>query len=478
MRPTRLRALGVLLSTALGVIACGDGGNGGGMTAGIDRGGITIAQGPITGFGSVIVNGVRWSTTGATILVDGATATEADLAIGQVVRVEGTLDAGGTTGTARSISFDDNVTGPIGSIDLANERFAVLGQIVQTSAATSFDDSIVPRGLEGLAIGDVVEVSGLVAADGVINATRIERSAAADELEVRGEVSGLDSGAQHFRINELEVDYSAAQLEDFPASGPAEGDLVEVRGTLDGEGTLIATRVEREDRTLRGDEDDEADFEGLVTRFVSATDFDVAGQPVTTNAATEFRDGTADDLVLGVNVEVEGEFDNSGRVVAEKVEFRRSAEVRIEALVDSIDTDADTLVVLGVTVRATAATRFEDHSDADLERFGIDDLHAGDFVEIRAYSDGDALIATRIERDDTDDEVELRGRASEVAAPTFRVAGVTVETTPETEFELDDERIDGATFFAEADGRIVKVDGQWNGTTLTAEEAEIEEDED
>jgi hypothetical protein len=483
MTPTRLPALGASIFTALTVIACGSGGGGGGggvPTAGIDRGGITIAQGPITGFGSVIVNGVRYSTTGANILVDGVTATEADLAVGQVVRVEGTVDTGGTTGTARSVRFDDDVTGPIQSIDLASGRLVVLGQPVQTGAATSFDDSIVPRGLEGLAVGDHVEVSGLVAANGVINATRIERSAAAGELEVRGTVSNLDAGVQRFEINELAVDYSAAQLADLQPGGPANGDLVEVHGTLDAAGTLVATRVEGEDRALDGGEDDEADLEGLVTRFASVTDFDVAGQSVTTNAATEFRDGTAADLALGVDVEVEGEFDASGRVVADKIEFRRTADakVRIAGLVEQVDSSAGTLVVLGLTVRTNAVTRFEDHSDADLERFGIGDLRAGDFVEIRAHDDGGTLIATRVERDEPDDEVELRGRASDLAAPTLRVAGVTIETTSETEFERDDERIDASTFFAEADGRIVKVDGQWDGSTLTADEAEIEENED
>jgi hypothetical protein len=479
MRPTRVSALGACVFTALAVMACGGGGSGG-MTAGIDRGGITIAQGPITGFGSVIVNGVRFSTTGATILVNGAAATEADLAIGQVVRVEGTVDAGGTTGTARSVSFDDNVTGPIESIDLASGRLVVLGQPVQTGPATSFDDSIVPRSLEGLAVADRIEVSGLVAADGVINATRIERSAAADDLEVRGTVSGLDAGAQRFDINELEVDYSAAQLEDFPAGGPADGDLVEVHGTLDVGGTLVASRVERKDQTLPGDDDDHADLEGLVTRFVSATDFDVAGQPVTTNTATEFRKGTAANLALGVNVEVEGDFDGSGRVVADKIEFRRAAdaEIRIDAFVDDVDSSAGTLVVLGVTVRTDAVTRFEDHSEARLKGFAIGDLRAGDFVELRAYDDGGTLIATRLERDDPEDEVEVRGRASDLAAPTFRVAGVAVETTPGTEFEREDEAIDASTFFDEADGRVVKVDGQWDGSTLTADKAEIEETDD
>ncbi len=134
------------------IVACGsDSGSdsGAGTTAGIDRGGITIAQGPITGFGSVIVNGVRYATSGASIIVDGASATEADLAIGQVVRVEGSVDANGTTGTATTIIFDDDVEGPVQSIDLATGRIVVLGQPVQTSAATSFDDSITPRAWRG-----------------------------------------------------------------------------------------------------------------------------------------------------------------------------------------------------------------------------------------------------------------------------------------------------------------------------------------
>jgi hypothetical protein len=127
---------------------------------------------------------------------------------------------------------------------------------------------------------------------------------------------------------------------------------------------LVASRVERKDQALPGDEDDQADLEGLVTRFISATDFDVAGQPVTTDADTEFRKGSAANLALGVNVEVEGNFDGSGRVVADKIEFRRSAdaEIRIDGFVDEVDSSAGTLVVLGVTVRTDAVTRFEDHN--------------------------------------------------------------------------------------------------------------------
>ena len=137
---------------ALLVAGCGGGGGGGdgaggnNDTSGIDRGGIYLAQGPINGFGSVIVNGIRYSTGGAVITIDGRPGSESELKVGQVVRIEATLDASGTTGTAKTITFDDDVEGPVQSIDRAASRLVVLGQTIQVSAATSFGDSIVPRG--------------------------------------------------------------------------------------------------------------------------------------------------------------------------------------------------------------------------------------------------------------------------------------------------------------------------------------------
>ncbi|RXM07868.1 hypothetical protein EO238_29000, partial [Citrobacter sp. AAK_AS5] len=80
---------------------------------------------------------------------------------------------------------------------------------------------------------------------------------------------------------------------------------------------LVASRLEKHSSSLSGSSDDDADLEGLVTRFASATDFDVAGQAVTTTAATRYEGGSAADLALDVNVDVEGGFDSGGRIVAE-----------------------------------------------------------------------------------------------------------------------------------------------------------------
>jgi len=319
-------------------------------------------------------------------------------------------------------------------------------------------------------------VSGLVNADGRIAATRIERKPASATVEVKGSASAVDGNARRLRINLLTVDYSTAQLSNFAAGTPVNGDLVEAHGSLDAGGMLIATRLERRSASLEGTSDDSADLEGLVTRYVSSLDFDVAGQRVTTTATTVYEGGSAANLALGVNVEVEGGFAANASLVAARIEFRRESDVELAALVDSVNVAAGSLVVLGVTVRTNALTRFEDHSDADLPRFSLADLRVGDYVELSAYDDGGGLMASLLERDDADDRIEVEGPASAVAAPDFTIAGIRITTNDQTEFRNNDGgSISAATFFAAAAGREVKVRGALVGNTVLAEQAELED---
>jgi hypothetical protein len=297
-------------------------------------------------------------------------------------------------------------------------------------------------------------------------------------VEVTGFVTALDTVARRFRIGDLVVDYSTATLEDFGAAGPASGDLVEVKGReFLGDGALRAQEVEKEDgRDDGASSGDESELEGLVTRFASATDFDVAGRPVTTTAGTVFVGGTADNLGPDVKVEVEGGIDAGGVLVAVKVVFKRSGSVRLAAPVEAVDATAGTLRALGITIVVNSSTRVEDHEDDD-QFFSAADLRVGEWVEVCGYPDPTAssrMVATRLERDDAEDKVELRGPAGDLQQPAFRILGVSVETTPSTEFEDEEQSIDAATFFARANGLVVDVEGLWDGASLTADKAEIE----
>ena len=209
------------------------------------------------------------------------------------------------------------------------------------------------------------------------------------------------------------VSYASAQLNGFASGQPANGDRVEAFGSVDANGVLVATRVERESGGAAGNADEQADYEGLVTSFVSATDFAVAGQRVTTTASTTYEGGTASSLALDVPVEVEGRFNASGVIVATKVQFRRGSDTEFSGRVDSVNAAGNSLVVFGVTVRVNSLTRFEDHSGADVQRFSLANIAVGDYVEVDAYNDGSGLVATKLERDDDQGEVRARGRRPE-----------------------------------------------------------------
>ena len=476
MKPSR--AL-LFLGTAA-VTACG---GSDGQVAGIDGSGAPApvatditSQGTITGFGSVIVNGVRFDTSGATITIDGAVGTEADLAVGQIVVVRGTLDPDGTSGTASTVDFDDAVEGPIESIDLGNDSMVVLGQTVFVTADTSFEDDIDPAGLDGLNVGDIVEVSGYLDANGDIAATHIELEDPGDEFEVTGFAQNVDTAVMTLEIGALVLDYSGAMLDDFPNGMPEDGQLVEAKGTaLGGNGELLATELEFKGNDVDFDDGDDVEIEGLITRFVSATDFDVNGIPVTTNASTEYERGSAADLALNVRVEVEGEANSSGVIVADEIEFEQEGELRIAGLVE--DVQGDRLTVLGIEVLVDAQTEFDDQSDQDVQNFDLSDVNVGDYVEIRGFEDMGAFNATRLERDDDPGEVELRGFVDAVNDPEFTILGVTIQTNSSTDFEDDDVQIGAGEFFGQALGRLVEAQGQLQGAVIVADEVELEDDD-
>ena len=482
----KIKYLGFSAAAALAVFltGCGGGGGGSGATA---SGSSVVSTGVITGFGSVYVNGVRFETTRAVFLVDDAPGSQDDLAVGDVVKIRGRVNDDGRTGTATEVIGDDAVEGPVTALNLLAGTLVVAGQSVVTDADTSFDDNIPGSSLAGLVIGDFVEVAGLLDAAGAVRATRIEKKAAGSTVEVHGVVADLDTVNRRFRINALNIDYGAAVLDDFPGGQITAGDFVEAKGSTFVGGALQATKIEFEGPDADDDNDDgdaKREIEGLITRFVSVTDFDVAGRPVTTTLTTVYENGTAADLGLNLKVEVEGPLDAAGVLVARKVSIRRAANVRLTSLVDSVDAASGTLIVLGITVKVDALTRLEDKSDADVESFALADLRAGDYVEVRGAEFPAAsgqLLARRLEREDNDDESSVQGPVTAVAAPDLEIFGVTVQTVAGTEFEdWSEDSVSAATFFSIVTlGDLVKAKGNLIADqVIRAEEVELEGEDD
>ena len=472
------RALPVVALATLAV-ACG-GGYGGGSsytTGTATPAGVSV--GAITGFGSVHVNGRKFETTSTSITIDDSAATQAELHVGDVIEVKGHHDAATGKDIAEQIQLHSNVQGPLQSVDSTTLTLVVMGQTVAVSATTSFGDGISPASVAGLVVGDILRVSGMPAADGSIQATRIERKPAGSALRVTGAAASVDPTAKTLHVNALVVDFNAATLSGFPAGGPRDGDLVKASGTaLEAGGALLATRLDlRTGKELKGDANGESEVEGLVTRFDSASDFDVAGRPVTTTSSTTFTGGAAADLALDLRVEAEGSIDAGGVLVASRVKVEREADTRLLAQVDAVDATAGTVTLLGVTVSITATTRFEDHGPLHVGTFSFADVHGGDWLEVRGTESpagSNAVVAERLERREAAGAVVLAGIVKAAAQPQFTILAVPVDTVPATSFmDARGKSTDAATFFTSLVGQPVLVVGSWNGTSITASGAAL-----
>jgi len=306
------------------ITSCGSGG--GGTTASGGMGGTGISSGPITGFGSVFVNGVEFSTTGTVINMNGAPSTEGDLRVGMIVTVQGTFDANGSTGTANQIDFTDNLEGPIQIINAGTQSLVVMGQTVKTDTGTHYEGI---TGFNDLQHDNVIEVSGLPQSDGTVLATYIELKSpnynSGDEIEVKGVVSGLDPNSKTFKIGDLVVDYNSASLENLPAGGLADGIYVEVQSTtgFDITGVFIASKVEGLGSGITGSEGTHVELEGFVSQFnpTPPVGFVVNGQPVSITSSTHYENGTSTNLENNVRVEVEGTLDANGVLIASRISF-------------------------------------------------------------------------------------------------------------------------------------------------------------
>ena len=467
------KLIALVAMATLVLAACG--GGSGNDIAGIDRTGAPViaAYGPVSAFGSVVVNGVHYDTSQTRFVIDGDGGTQADIDVGDVVLVNGTLDAGGATGVATTVQFDHNVEGPVTSIDAVANTFVALGQLVRVSADTSFGVGIQPAALSGLAIGDMVEVSGLVQGDESINATRIERrQGGGGEVEVTGVVANTQVALHIFQLGGITVNFSSAMVTGVVTGSVANGQSVRVKGTV-AQGVLVASRVDAVGTGFGGASGERREIEGVITRFASAVDFSLGALTVTTNPQTSFEGGTAADLGLNVKVEVEGALDAAGHLVATEIHVRRAAAASMATTVDSLDVAANSFVALGVTVKVDALTRIEDKSSQHLRPFSLANLAAGDYVEVsgsESPAGSGQLLATRIERRSAQQDTELQGAVQSVSPPLFTVLGVSITTNAGTKF-------DGIGNVSQLSvGDLVEVQGQKLGDrAITATDVKIDD---
>ena len=408
----RSRSLLAALFAALTIAACGGGGsdapapNAAAPDAVATPGAAatdTLSEGVITGFGSIIVNGVRFDDSTAQVSDEDDEENPARskdvLKLGMVVTVSATSGTG--TGTASAIAFGSVLQGPVQSTNVGTgtagiQTLVILGQTVIVGTRAVFDPLSLPGGFADIRKGDAIEVHGhLDVLANKIVATRINRESNATVYKITGNVSSLNTGSKSFKIGSEAISYGSidpGKLRVSLANGvTVKVQLATVQTTP---GTWNATRIKPASRKAMENRS-RVEIEGLIDAVTSATRFSVNGLPVDATRAS-FPRGPGS-LALGVRVEVKGSV-VGGTLIAAHVKVKEDRdedhEIELHGAISSVNTVSKTFVLRGLTVSYAGNVRFEHGSATQLVN--------GVKVEVKGRTGpgGTMVLAQKIEFED------------------------------------------------------------------------------
>ena len=450
--------------------------------AGIDGSGSPLektssSSGTISGFGSVIVNGVRYDTDNAQILISGDSATEDDLEVGHYVTVIGEINADNQTGTANEIRFQPRLVGTISSIDPNTERFSILEQQVQITNSTVFDSLIIPDDISGLSVGQSVRISGSLESNDIISATRIDLLDSI-EVEIFGQVTSFNASLNELQINNLEVNFENAEIDGELSVGVN----VTVAGIIGNNNVLIADEIEVSPFFLGDiDEIDDIIIAGIISDTFSDSEFEVNEVPVEIQSSTILLGGNAEDIREDIFVEIFGSI-SDGILIADVVEFQDINPVFLFGFIEDLEIQDGVIptasfVISGQSVETNLSTLFEDDSGITGTIFNASLLRNDDPVIVEGNFVNGVLEANYVERQDFDsefDQIEIIGFATNITETGFNLFDFNISFDDNTEFFLNGLE----TTFGELIGVIadnpVFVEGIVEGETLTASLIEVE----
>jgi hypothetical protein len=430
----------------------------------------TRTTGVVTGFGSVIVNGIRFDTANASISVDGtAGRSQDDLRVGMVVDVTGNVAADGSTGTATSVVFESVLRGNIDEAPLARS-FKVLGQTVRFDDATVTDAGLDSRELRA---GDRLLVSGLRAPDGTLRATWMARGASADDIQLTGLVAAVSGAATTMRVGGLDISLAGATFEGVTAATLAPGQLVRVALRAPPVAGVAAASLVRLIDLQLPESLRRLQIQGFVSQWDAAAGrLTLNGRTVQVGATTQFQDGTVADLAVGARIQV------SGTLTSERV--LNAERIRIEGLpitgyvrgkvtsINLVDRGFRVLDdVAGVEVRLRTESLLDGTSTGLLS---LSNLQVGDEVLVVGRAIGsriDAVLVQRLPRLLVG--AGVGGLLSAVSGTTLTVLGVSVATAGASFFDADGAAQSPAAFLAELrTGDDVRAEGSYGSAGLTA----------
>lgn len=370
MQHTKLNATllaGLMATTGL-LSGCG----GGAGEAVLISQALSVA-GLISGLGSVVVNGVRYETIGATVLdADDKKTINAPLGMGMTISLE---PNSANPSTASIIHVQSGMKGIASAVDLTQKTLTVAGLPITTDSSTIV---VLANGAVGSLsnIGtNAVEVYGLPQADGTFKATRIEIETSPSFVQLVGVISNLNTANASFSLGtgtqSVSINYAAVSA----SSGLVNGAVVSVRtNSLTNANAYSASALYVRSTNASvfneyvnkyagttGIRTEANELYGMVTNLTAAStgcSLQVQGIPTTLTSTT-----LCSSLQNGDYVEVKGQL-NNGALAAYRVEFKTAGSDRSLTGYqdDANDDDHDNLKYSRITTTSSSGSSSSSNS--------------------------------------------------------------------------------------------------------------------
>jgi hypothetical protein len=360
--------------------------------------------GPITGIGSIVVNGIRFETVGVSVEdsddIYGTTSFNSPLALGMNVALVGNIDDSTLTGTPTKIRVIGGVRGLLSAKTLTSIT-TLNGQVVNVDSNTIYAG--LRTSLADLVTNDFVEIYGASQANGDFLAARVVSSASLstiNKLAIRGTIDSISGNNYVVRTSSTSTVTVTCNPNALPACSikPTGTMLVAASGSVAGTpvriiaadssslnaGILTAVKIQSlSPKAL-------TDFSGLTAAYAKikgyttqvGADWYVAGVKVTGYPFT----------VTGQYVEVKGTWSDSV-LQATKVEFESDRQINgkpynIELYGAVFAKSGNTFAVQGTTV---------DASSAIFTGGNLASLTNGNYVEVKGSLSNGILVAIKVE---------------------------------------------------------------------------------
>ena len=218
---------------------------------------------------------------------------------------------------------------------------------------------------------------------------------------------------------------------------------------------------------------------GVVTGFgsvyVNGTRYHTGG----TNFRIDDNPGAESDLRVGMIVTVKGSKSNDGMSgSASHIEYDNEIKGPVSAITpDPLDATRKILTILAQSVEVNANTTIDDDGGLTFDTIQLDQV-----LEVSAYQTTSGLVATHIELQPDDLEIEIKGEIENLGANSFEIRGFPVNYDPATT-QLDDIAMLENDLFVEVKGQLngagtiliaSKIEGEDHGLDGGMDDAEVQ----